>query len=305
MTAILVRNPNYAGAEPVVRRLIFQTIDDFNARLVQVQSGQLALALDIPPRLLGHLSGTLVACSSPRYGFISLPLNVGRPPLDEVAVRRAIGKAIDREQIKRTVWAGRISPIAEFWPSIMDGYNRHMPVARDIAGARRELQGTSCRNGCSVRLMYSPANPWGEPTAIIVAQNLQDIGIDAHLEQVDDATFNERLGRGDFQIAVSFLYDYNDIPDGLLTYALRADGGLRANFSGFQAPADLTRAMDTAVTTDGATRTTALAEVNRLFLRYQPFVTLSDYAVGCVSRYASSVVSTDASGYIDIARRAP
>lgn len=305
MTAILVRNPNYAGAEPAVRRLIFQTIDDFNARLVQVQSGQLALALDIPPRLLRRLSGTLVACSTPRYGFISLPLNVDRPPLDEVAVRRAISKAIDREEIERTVWAGRITPIAGFWPSIMDGYDRRMPVARDIAGARRELQTSSCRNGCSVRLMYSPPDPWVEPTAIIVAQNLEEIGIDVHLERVDDATFNERLGRGDFGIAVSFLYDYNNIPDGLLTYALRTDGGLRANFSGFDAPADLRRAMDAAVTADGAARTAALAEVNRLFSRYQPFITLSDYTVGCVSRYAPSVVRTDASGYVDVARRVP
>jgi hypothetical protein len=104
---------------------------------------------------------------------------------------------------------------------------------------------------------------------------------------------------------VSFIYDYNDVPDGLLTYALTADGGLRANFTGFEPAPDIQQAVKQAITEDGAARREALADINALFCLYQPFVTLSDYAVGSISRYAPSVVKLDAAGFLDVAGGQP
>jgi peptide/nickel transport system substrate-binding protein len=302
-TAVLVRNPYYAGAAPAVARLTFETIDDLNARFAQVLSGEVDFATDIPSRLLLDPPRHIVTRLTPRYGFISLPLNVGRAPLNQIGVRRAIAKAIDRNQLNRVVWNGMITPVSGFWPSTMRGYDRNDSVNRDLQAAKADLKGTSCEAGCTVRILYSPVNPWSEPTVTVVAQNLKDIGIDAEMEKVDDVTFNARLAAGDFQIAVSLLYDYNDVPDGLLTYALIVDGGLRANFTGFRAPADLDLAVKHAITEEGPAREAALADINRLFLTYQPFVTLSDYAIGSVSRYAPGVVRANTAGCIDIARR--
>jgi peptide/nickel transport system substrate-binding protein len=301
--AVLVRNPNYAGDPPAVERLTFRTIEDFNARFAQVQSGQLDFATDIPSRLLANPPDGLVAALTPHYGFATLPLNVTRAPLDEAGVRKAIAKAIDRDQVNKTAWNGEVTPIAGFWPSTMSGYDGTIPTARDVEGAKAALKGTACEHGCPLNLMYSSANPWAEPTATVVAQNLADIGITVTLAKVDDATFNERLGGLDFQIAVSFLYDYNDVPDGMLRYALTADGGLNANFTGFQPGPSIQQAVTQAITQDGADRARALADVNRLFLEQQPFITLSDYAVGSVSRYAPTVVQSNEAGFIEVARR--
>jgi ABC-type transport system substrate-binding protein len=301
--AVLVRNPNYAGDPPAVARVTFQTIDDFNTRFSQVQSGQLDFATDIPSRLLAHPPSGLVGALTPHYGFTTLPLNVNSPPLDDVGVRKAISKAVDREQLNNTVWNGETTPIAGFWPSTMSGYDDSISTARDLDGARADLKGTPCESGCTIRMMYSAANPWAEPTATIVAQNLKDIGIDIKLQKVDDATFNERLGGIDFQIAESFLYDYNDVPDGMLTYAMTADGGLSANFTGFKPGKDIQAAVHAAITEDGEARKRAISDINTLFLKYEPFITLSDYAVGSISRYAPSVVKTNEAGFIDVARK--
>jgi peptide/nickel transport system substrate-binding protein len=301
--AVLVRNPHYAGDPPAVEKVTFQTIEDFNARFAQVRSGQLDFATDIPARLLAHPPSGLVGGLTPHYGFTTLPLNVNSAPLDEVGVRKAISKAIDRHQLNETVWNGDVTPIAGFWPSTMSGFDKSIPTERDVEGAKADLKGTACEHGCAVRFMYSAANPWAEPTATIVAQNLKDVGIDVKFEKVDDATFNERLGGIDFQIAESFLYDYNDVPDGMLTYAMTADGGLSANFTGFKPGKDIQAAVERAITKGGAARTAALADVNALFQQYQPFVTLSDYAVGSISRYDPSVVKSNEAGFIDVARK--
>jgi peptide/nickel transport system substrate-binding protein len=301
--AVLVRNPHYAGRPPAVQKLVFQTIDDFNARLAQVESGQLDFATDIPPRLLASPPNGLRGALTPHYGFVTLPLNVHSAPLNSVGVRKAISAAIDRAQLQSTVWNGKVAPLAGFWPSTMSGYDKGIPTARNIAAAKADLAGTPCAHGCTIHFMYSAANPWAEPTATIVAQNLKDIGITVKLDKTDDATFNQRLGAIDFQIALSFLYDYNDVPDGMLTYAMTADGGLSANFTGFKPPADVQHAVEQAITHGGSARTQALSEVNSLFMKYQPFITLSTYAVGSVSRYAPDIVQSDGAGFIEVARQ--
>jgi ABC-type transport system substrate-binding protein len=299
-TATFTRNSHYAGTLPHTARVVLRTLADFNTRLAQVESGQLDFAYDIPPSLLPHVPGSLTATLTPLYGFISIPLNNSKPPLDEVGVRRAISAAIDRQQINQTIWNGKSVPLAGFWPSTMTGYDPSIPTTPDVAAAKSDLAGTSCAHGCTVSLMYSSADTWADPMAQIIAQNLSRIGITVKLDKVDDATVNQRLGDESFQMAETFLYDYNDVPDGMLTYALTPDGGLNANFTGFRPPPQLRAAVTAAITRGGSARADALAEVTRLFRQYQPFVTLLTHAVGTVSRLADGVVSLDSGGFVDI-----
>jgi peptide/nickel transport system substrate-binding protein len=299
-TAVLIRNPHYAGKMPSVSSVELKTVADFNTRLAQVESGALDFAYDIPPSILPRVPKTLVSALTPLYGFISIPLNNTKAPLDEVGVRKAISAAIDRNQLNQTVWNGKSAPLSGFWPSTMSGYDASEPHDVDLTRARTDLVGTSCQHGCTISLLYSSADTWADPTATIIAQNLQKIGITVQLDKADDATVNDRLGSESFQMAATFLYDYNDVPDGLLTYALTEDGGLNANFTGFKPPPDVQQAVTTAITTGGAARRAALAETNRLFVKYQPFVTLLTHMVGTVSRLRPNLVSLDSAGFVDI-----
>ncbi|MFL6163832.1 MAG: ABC transporter substrate-binding protein [Jatrophihabitantaceae bacterium] len=299
-TATLTRNSHYAGTLPHTARVELRTIADFNTRLAQVQSGQLDFAYDIPPSLLSHTPRSLTATLTPLYGFISIPLNNSKPPLNEAGVRRAISAAIDRQQINQTIWNGKSVPLAGFWPSTLTGYDPSIPTTPDVAAAKSDLAGTSCAHGCTVSLLYSSADTWADPMAQIIAQNLARIGITVKLDKVDDATVNQRLGDESFQLAETFLYDYNDVPDGLLTYALTTDGGLNANFTGFRPPPELRAAVTAAITRDGSARADALAEVTRLFRQYQPFVTVLTHVVGTVSRLPHDAVSLDSGGFVDV-----
>jgi ABC-type transport system substrate-binding protein len=300
-TAVLVRNPYYAGPKPAIGKLIYTYVPDFNTRLAEVQSGQLDLALDIPPRSLAAIGSPLVASLTPHFGFVSLDTNTTAPPLDQVGVRKAISEAVNRAQIDQTAWNGRVTSIAGFWPSTMSGYDPNIPTAPNLAAARADLHGTSCAHGCSLRFLYSAADPWGPPTAAVIAQDLKAIGLSVQLDQTDDATFNQDLGNLKYQLGLSFLYDYNNVPDGMLTYAMTSNGGLNANFSGFKPPPNVQSAVTTAITRGGAARAAALRQINNLFLKYQPFVTLSTYALGNVSRYAPTVVSVGPAGFVDVA----
>src|SRR5262249_38269118 len=154
---------------------------DFSTRLEEVQSGQLGLGLLIPPRLLTGVRPPLVARLTSHYGFVSLDKNAIAPPLNEVGVRRAISDAIDRRQMVATAWNALTTPIAGFWPSTMAGYDKNIPVTRNLAAARAALRGTSCAHRCTLQLLYSPADPWSDQTAAVIAQNLKGIGITIQL----------------------------------------------------------------------------------------------------------------------------
>src|SRR6185437_5145807 len=176
-TASFTRNSHYAGTLPHTSRVGLRTIADFNTRLAQVESGQLDFAYDIPPSLLAHARSSLSPTLTPLYGFISIPLNNSKPPLNQAGVRRAISAAIDRQQINQTIWNGKSVPLAGFWPSTMTGYDASIPTTPDVAAAKSDLAGTSCTHGCTVSLMYSSADTWADPMAQIIAQNLSRIGI--------------------------------------------------------------------------------------------------------------------------------
>lgn len=300
-TAVLVRNNFYAGPKPLVKRLVFTYVPDYSTRLAEVRSGQLDLALLIPPRQLAGVTPPLVAGMTSHFGFVSLDTDITKAPLDQVGVRKAISDAIDRRQIVATAWNNQATPIADFWPSTMTGYDKSTPVTRNLAAARAALRGTSCAHGCTMQLLYSAADPWSDPTAAVIAQNLAAIGIKVQLNKTDDATVNQDLVSEKFQLALGFLFDYNNVPDGMLTYAMTRNGGLNANFSGWNPPSAVSGAVQAAIVHDGSSRLAALAKVNRLFQKYQPFVTICTYTIGYVSRYASSVVTIGPSGFVDVA----
>jgi peptide/nickel transport system substrate-binding protein len=299
-TAVLVRNADYAGPKPLVQRLIYTYVPDSSTRLAEVQSGQLDLAMLIPSRLLSGVRAPLVAGMTAHFGFVSLDTNTTKPPLNELGVRKAISDVIDRRQIVATAFNGQTTPIAGFWPSTMSGYNKNIQVTPNLAAARAALRGTSCAHGCTIQLLYSSADPWSSATAAVIAQNLAAIGITVQQNEADDATVNQDLLSEKYQMGLGFLFDYNNIPDGMLTYAMNINGGLDDNFSGWRPPASVSKVVTQAITQGGGARRAALSEINHLFRQYQPFVTICTYSAGFVSRYASSVVTIGSSGFVDV-----
>lgn len=301
--ATFTRNVFYHGSKPVAANIVFTTIPDFNARTSELQSGQIDFAADLPPSLLPQLSSAngITVSTSPLYGFISMLMNDANPILADVRVRKAISMAINREQINKVVWSGKLAPLAGFWPSTMTGHDPSISVAQDRAGAKRLLHGTTCQNGCSLTLLYSTADAWKAPTALLIAQDLKAIGINVHQDSVDSATWYQQISNGHLQLSIANIYGYSNVPDEMDGQGLDKSGGLDSLFSGYSSP-QMNAAIAKANENQGAQRGTSLAEINRMFVRDQPYATLSDYAVINASRLPSSIVDLTGTGYLQIGR---
>jgi ABC-type transport system substrate-binding protein len=293
-------NPHYYGPKPAIKTLKLVTIEDPNSRVAQLKSGQIDFAFDLPPSLLPTLESTpgVTASVVPGYGWYSLDMWNEVAPLDNPKVRRAISMAIDREQLSEVIWQGKNQGLAGFWPETMAGYEPEASTGVDVEAAKKELAGTECASGCTIELEYPPALvPFADQMALLISSDLEAIGIKVTITKVDFNTFYADLGGGKYQMALYGLYDFVNMPDGLLTYALSAEGGINANFSGYSSPAT-TKLIERTLQSSGAEQTKALAEVNETFATDQPFATLATWAYVPATRLPADLMAVEGSGLL-------
>ena len=298
-------NPFYVGPKPVVPFLKIVTIPDFSARVNELRSGQIDVAQQLPPALIPTLqstSGIHVKVDN-SYGWQTLDMWNGSPPLNDPRVRRAISLALNRDQLVRTVLFNKVPPLAGFFPSTLPGYDPSIPTTPNVAQAKRLLAGTACAHGCTLQLLFETDDaPWAGDAAVIIQSNLAAIGISTHLVHVDLQTQLSKLSTGKYQLSLSGIFDLAYEPDGMAAYGLLKNGGINANFSGYHS-AQMDRAVQQAVESAGAQQQARLRAVDALFLTDQPFATLSDLFTVYATRIPLTVVSIDPGQLVQISRQ--
>ena len=296
-----VVNPNYWGPKPVIKTLKFTTIPDFNSRLSQLQSGQIQSVVDLPPSVLPQLqsNATITASVVQIYGFGVLNMFITKAPLDNLNLRKAISLAIDRDKIAKDVWNGQNTAYAGFWPPTMDGYDSSISTAQDIAQAKQLVADSPCAGGCTLKMQYTDSYPSSEQTALIIQSNLNQIGIKTQLVKLENAIWFNNMYNGTYQLSVSNLYDYANVPDGMVAYAIDPNGGLNANYSGWNNKTAIADG-NKAIVSTGSDRDAALAGVNQEFLKDQPYATINTYAVVFATRLPKDMITLTASEFIDV-----
>jgi peptide/nickel transport system substrate-binding protein len=72
---------------------------------------------------------------------------------------------------------------------------------QDLAKAKAELAKAAVKPS-KLTFLYSDRDPRWEPIALTLQANLAPLGIDVKLEKIAQAAYRERLGKGEFEIAV-------------------------------------------------------------------------------------------------------
>jgi peptide/nickel transport system substrate-binding protein len=136
--------------------------------------------------------------------FVSGPNGeaLGKNPLDDVRVRRALSMAIDRNAIVERVMEGAAIPAGQFLPP---GTFSHVPGLDaprfDADGARRLLAEAGFPNGLRVTL-HGPSDRYVNDARIIqaIGQMWTRIGVRTQVEPMPWTTFIARAGRQEFSL---------------------------------------------------------------------------------------------------------
>nr|WP_231974441.1 ABC transporter substrate-binding protein [Pseudonocardia sp. HH130630-07] len=190
---VYARNDAYWDGAPPSPELEFTPIDDEQARLGALLSGQVAYAHDLRPasaRTLAQDPGRAVLLSAPGATTQFLNLRVDRPPFADPRLREAVRLGIDRDALVRIVLLGTGSPGTDLFGRPGQRYfpPGAVPVARD-AGRARELVRAAGADGTVVELQTSTVDPNFGPAATLVAEQLAEIGLRVTPRVLDPQTY--------------------------------------------------------------------------------------------------------------------
>jgi len=137
--------------------------------------------------------------NGPRSPAVLLPDGSRVNPFLDARVREAVGRAIDRERLRRAV-SGQAAEAAQFVSAFVTGFDPALAVPTpDPDGARRVLAETPFRGGFQVELDLREIHAGLGPP---LAEDLASLGIRVRSHVVSEAEFFRRLREGRSSLAV-------------------------------------------------------------------------------------------------------
>ncbi len=223
---ILKKNPEFWQADSVsLDGVEWISVPDDNTRMLNVQAGELDAAIFVPFARVAELKQdpNLTVLIEPSTREDHLLMNHESAPLDDLRVREALDYAIDKQAIVDTVTFAQGGVANSFVPG---GALYHS----DDNGARafdpekaRALLAEAGQEGVTLDYLVNAGNEVDEQIAVLLQQQLADVGVTVNLTKMDASQTWDMLVDGDYDLSV--MYWTNDIldPDQKTTFVVGHD----------------------------------------------------------------------------------
>jgi ABC-type transport system substrate-binding protein len=224
---VLEANPTYWGQRPRTNRLIIRIVEDDDARVQALLSGEVMMINNVPPRHIPKITQDigLRLWESVTARTIYGQINLTNPSFGDRRVRHALNYAVDKERIVQRVLGGHgqaaSCPVA---PSVFGHYLDMKPWPYDPEQARSLLAqvGYTASAPLTVRLI-GPSGRFvlDEQVGEALAACLANVGIRTTYRSVERDAYADARFR---------LTDWDVILSGWCVHTLEADFLLSRNF---------------------------------------------------------------------------
>jgi peptide/nickel transport system substrate-binding protein len=220
----LERNPDYNWAPETYQhqgpayldKVTYRFIPESATREGALEIGEVHLINDVPPRDAARLGtnqdlalyNNTIPSRARHY-----PINVSKPPTDELAVRQAMNMAVDRQTIMSTLYVD-MWPVSfnMFGPGILfydqavqDKYAAEYAYDPEAAGALLDeagwvmgADGIRHKDGQPLKILLVAAS--GKQVHELVQAQLRAVGIDMEVEMAGVLDFFEKCGNGEANV---------------------------------------------------------------------------------------------------------
>lgn len=273
----MVPNPNYTGTAPALKAVEVKIVPDASARRLALEAGDLDIAESLPidqTEALAKAPGVRVE-TDPGLLVTYLYLNNAKAPFDNPEARKAIVEAIDKSSIIDGIMMGQAQALNAPIPEGMWGYDATIPAQKfDTAAAKAEFKKLGL-TGQTLTFALSDKDAAWPTIALAVQANLAEAGVKVKLESSANASFRDRLGAGEFQIAIgNWSPDFSD-PYMYMNYWFdSAKKGLSGNRSFYSNPKVDTLIRQAAVETDQSKREALYQEAQKIVVADNAYVYL-------------------------------
>ena len=218
----LVPNPNYVGTKPTLEKVTFLMVTDGEADYAAYRNNERDWTL-VPDADARAVRGdSQLSKESVEYTELTtfwLIMNNARKPLDNVNVRKALSKAIDRNALIRDVAAGVGKPATSMIPPGMPGYQADLgkDIDFDVNGAKQLLSQAGFADPSSfpqLHFRYATTTANQARAEFIQAQLKQNLGINIVLDSMESKAYQAAYKDKDYDLAFGgWGADYPDPQD--------------------------------------------------------------------------------------------
>lgn len=213
---VLRRNPRWRGAAPAFETVVYHVVPDDQIAISLFNAGNLDVVGGLQRRPSHSSRGRFRQYVLPE--FVALVYNAGRAATRDPAVRRAIGRLVDRVTLRCEVLDCLAVPLGASFPRLttpLDLLNRSFdPKAAaaglDAAGWLHSLDDT-VRRRAGVRLSLNllvehEQSGFGRASALL-AEDAAAVGVVLRVERLGKRALQSRLVQRDFDIAAVAIGD--------------------------------------------------------------------------------------------------
>lgn len=214
----MVKNPQYWDASRVKLEVVDALAVKSNTTALNMYlTGQIDWATDVPQSVIPDL------IARPERDFLPTPilviyfyrLNVNRPPLDDVHVRRALNLALDKQLICDKVTQGGQIPARSFVPPGLPGYKSPLCGEFNVDAARAELAKSKYAQQPGglprIEITYNTNDNHRAIAEVIQQQWKNNLGIDVTLKNLEWNSYLDATHTMQYQVArAGWVPDYPD-----------------------------------------------------------------------------------------------
>ncbi|HZS87587.1 MAG TPA: ABC transporter substrate-binding protein [Chloroflexota bacterium] len=288
---ILKRNPDFwrKDGTPYIDEYHRMVVTDDNARVLQVQSGELDICLFPPLTQVKALQSNpqVVIHVSPFMSSYFVTMNVTKKPFTDKRVRQALNYATDKQALIQKILFGYGKPSGQALPLMFGNDPSIQPYPYDPKKAKDLLKAAGYGSGVSFTMVTNAGSTLQLEQAL--QQQWKQVGVNMAIQQVDPNTLTKQIENPPYNYQISPGYMTSDIidPDELVSFAMAGNGGTEAIWTLYNNKTVNDLAAKGAETLDRAQRQKIYYELDRIhhddapmvFLYTEPSVTLSTPAV--------------------------
>jgi len=226
-----VKNPDYwAKGRPYLDGLKYIVIAERGTRTAALQSGQVDVAFPgetsktISEQLKKAVPQLVVTPISENVNN-NVIMNIKKPPFDNLKVRLAVSRAIDRRALVQAVYQGGGVVGAAMAPKPWAFWGLSEKDLASLPGYGKAAEEKAAAKKIMAELGYSPEKPLRVEMvtralqiyvdmASFVINELKQVGIEATLKQIETAQWHAMAVRGEYQIGANLTGLGADDPDG-------------------------------------------------------------------------------------------
>lgn len=184
-TTVFEHNDDWWGPAPPSRRIEIRALADPQTRAEALLSGQVDLASSVPAAAVQQAEGNdeIQVVRRPGATLYPLVMRMDTEPFDDERVRDAVRLALNRQHLLDTTFLG----YGELGNDLITPKDPSSPPGlpqrtRDVDQARSLLAQAGYPDGFEVTLQSTTAYPGMDTAATLIAQHLDDIGIQVDVE---------------------------------------------------------------------------------------------------------------------------